>query len=206
MGFGDNDQRFVETEDPAVIDTVPVLPGEDHVVQLVYFVPYEDSAIIEHEVNYALNGPVRLLVNPPSVTATSEQLLSMGPQAVGERTYDGYGADLTLVPGDVVRYELRGRGTAIADVQTTGAANSNNLLAVALLVMGGAALLAAAVLYLRGRSQPAVSKDRLIDTLIREIADLDARHEAGHINHDLYQRQRSQLKARLAKLMEEKGD
>ncbi len=207
MGFGDNEQRFVVAEEePAVIDTVPVLPGEGHIVQLVSFIPYEDSAIIEHEVNYALNGPVRLLVSPPSVRATSEQLPPLGPQAVGERTYDGYGAHLTLVPGDVVRYELRGQGAAVADVETSAPVSSNNLLAVALLVMGGAALLAAAVLYLRGRSQPAVSKERLINMLVREIADLDARHEAGQINHDLYQRQRSQLKARLVKLMEEKGD
>ena len=204
MGFGDNEQRFIVVEDePAVIDTVPVLPDEDHIVQFVYFIPYEGSAIIEHEVNYALNGPVRLLLSPPTVTATSEQLSSLGPQTIGERTYEGYGADLTLVPGDVIRYELRGQGAAtVSDVETTSAP-STNLLPVILLILGGAALLVAAALYLRGRGEPAVSKERLIDTLIREIADLDARHEAGQINHDLYQQQRSQLKARLAKLMGE---
>jgi mono/diheme cytochrome c family protein len=208
MGFGDNEERFVVLEDePAVIDTASVLPGDEHIVQIVYFIPYEGSAIIEQEVNYSVNGPMRLLVSPSSVTATSEQLPALGPQTIGERTYESYGADLSLAPGAVIRYELRGQGAPVADVQpTTTTGGSNNLLAVLLLLLGGAALLVAAVLYLRGRNMSAVSKERLIDTLVREIADLDARHEAGHINHDLYQRQRSQLKARLAKLMEVEGD
>lgn len=202
MGFSDNEQRYVVVEDePAVIDTVPVLPGEDHIVQFVYFVPYKGGAIIEHEMNYTVNGPVRLLLSPPTVTATSQQLQPLGPQTIGERTYDSYGADLSLVPGDVIRYELRGQGApTAADVQTT-TVTSNNLLPVLLLIVGGGAVLVAAALYLRDRRTPAVSKEQIIDTLIREIADLDARHDAGHINHDLYHQQRSQLKARLAKLM-----
>jgi hypothetical protein len=203
MGFADNEQRYVVVEDePAVIDTVPVLPGDDHIVQFVYFVPYEGAAIIEHEVNYALDGPVRLLVSPSTVKATSEQLPSLGPETIGERTYDSYGADLTLASGGVIRYELRGQSApTVTDVQTT--VSSNNLLPILLLVVGAGAVLVAAALYLRDRRSPTVSRDQLIDTLVREIADLDARHEAGQINHDLYQRQRSELKARLTKLMGE---
>ncbi len=202
-GVGDNEQRYVIVEDePAVIDTLPVLPAIDHIVEIVYIIPYENAAIIEHETNYPVEGPVTLLLNPPSVTATSEQLQPLGPQAVGERTFEGYGATLSLAPGDVLRYELRGQGAESAtDVQTT--VSSNNLLPILLLVVGAAAVLFAAALYVRDRRAPAVSKEKLIDTLVREIADLDTRHEAGQINHDLYQRQRSQLKARLAKLMGE---
>jgi hypothetical protein len=169
-------------------------------------VPYEGAAIIEHEVTYALNGPVRLLVSPSTVTSTSEQLPSLGPETIGERTYDSYGADLTLAPGDVIRYELRGQGApTVTDVQTT--VSSNNLLPILLLVVGAGAVLVAAALYLRDRRAPIVSRGQLIDTLVREIADLDARHEAGQINHDLYQRQRGELKGRLGKLMgEEESD
>jgi mono/diheme cytochrome c family protein len=205
VGFGDTEQRYIVLEEEsAVIDTVPVVPGEDHVNLIVYFVPYEDGAIIEHPINYALDGEVRLLVNPPTVSAISEQLPPLGPANVGNRTYDSYGADLTLASGDVVRYELRGQGApGGADVTVTQAPASSNLLPVILLILGGGAILVAGVLYLRSRGEQSVSKDHIMDTLIREIADLDARHEAGQINHDLYQRQRTQLKARLAELMEE---
>jgi hypothetical protein len=43
----------------------------------------------------------------------------------------------------------------------------------------------------------------LIDGLIRQIAELDTQHDAGQINHDLYQQQRAILKARLTELMNE---
>jgi hypothetical protein len=39
--------------------------------------------------------------------------------------------------------------------------------------------------------------------VVRQIAELDAEHEAGHINHDVYQRRRTQLKARLAELIDQ---
>jgi hypothetical protein len=59
----------------------------------------------------------------------------------------------------------------------------------------------------RARSAPPadvqVDKNRLIDALTRQIAELDDSHDRGQINHDVYQRQRQQLKARLAELMGE---
>jgi len=47
-----------------------------------------------------------------------------------------------------------------------------------------------------------VNTDQVINGLVKQIAELDSQHEQGQINHDLYQRRRSALKARLAQLMD----
>ncbi len=65
VGFSNNQQRYVvDQANFTVLDTVPVVPGEDHTVQIVYLVPYKADAIIEQPMNYAVSGPVRLLLNP----------------------------------------------------------------------------------------------------------------------------------------------
>jgi len=43
----------------------------------------------------------------------------------------------------------------------------------------------------------------LIDALVKQIAELDDDHKAGRLNHDVWHRQRAQLKARLAELLGE---
>ena len=53
------------------------------------------------------------------------------------------------------------------------------------------------------RSRRGPSAEVEIQQLIRQIAELDAMHDQGQINHDLYRRQRADLKARLATLMSE---
>ena len=45
---------------------------------------------------------------------------------------------------------------------------------------------------------------QVINILVRQIAELDADHDAGKIDDDAYEQQRSALKARLAALMERK--
>ena len=87
-GFPDNQNRYVVDQDNfTVFDTVPVLPNEQHLVQIVYLIPYNKDAIIEQPMNYALNGPVRLLINPPTLKVTSEQLPPLGQQTVGNTQY-----------------------------------------------------------------------------------------------------------------------
>jgi hypothetical protein len=49
----------------------------------------------------------------------------------------------------------------------------------------------------RQRAAPALANGRLIDALIRQIAELDADFEAGKIEKSVYERQRALLKDRL---------
>jgi mono/diheme cytochrome c family protein len=213
LGFPDNQQRYIVSEDQkTVIDTAPVLPNEDHVIQIIYLVPYETSAIIEQPINYALEGPVRLLIRPDTVRASSALLPAIGPQTVGEGTYSGYGATLTLDQGAIIRFELSGAGAAtVSDVQTP-VVSPNNLAVVAVLALIAVISIVGGlyIFYVRrgNATQQAESldKNRMIDLLAQQIAELDEAHDRGDINHDFYHHQRKQLKARLAELMGEKAE
>lgn len=207
VGFPDSEQRYVVVEDEStVIDTAPVLPGADHILHMVWFLPYEDGAIVDQGLNYALEGPVRLLLRPNSVSAISDQLELLGPQAVGDATYGGYGGVLSLQPGDSIQYELSGTGVTVAAEVDAPSGASNNLLTVVIVVVIAQAVLIGGlfIFYRRRRTQAEPEdKDQLIDALVRQIAELDDRDERGEINHDLYHQRRRALKARLAALMNE---
>ncbi|MBZ0296837.1 MAG: cytochrome c [Anaerolineae bacterium] len=207
IGFPENEQRYTVVEDEStVIDSAPVLPGSDHLVQIVWFLAYEDGAIIEQGINYALEAPVRLLLRPDTVTASSDQFESLGPQTVGDATYIGYGGELSLQAGDSILYELSGTGVTTAAEVETPVSTPNNLLVIVIVVVIAQALVIGGLFffYRRRRSQPEPQdKNRVIDALVQQIAELDAKDERGEINHDLYHHQRRQLKARLTELMDE---
>jgi len=213
LGFPDNPQRYTVSEDQkTIIDTAPVIPGQDHIIRVIYLVPYETSAIIEQPINYALEGPVRLLVRPETVRATSELLPAVGPQTVGDATYSGYGATLTLNQGDLIRFELNGSGAATLSEVRSPVVSSNNLVIVAILALIAVISIVAGlyIFYVRRgniNQQPSLlDKDRLVDSLVRQIAELDEAHDRGDINHDFYHHQRQQLKAQLSELMGEKSE
>jgi mono/diheme cytochrome c family protein len=209
LGFpNDSQERYIiaEGQETTIIDTAPVLPGGDHIIQLVFFLPYQDGAVIEQGVNYAVDGPVRLLLRPQSVTARSDQLAPIGPQTVGSAIYTGYGGVLSLQAGDSILYELAGTGVATAaEVDAPVVASSNLVVVIIIVLAGQAALIGGLYLYYRRRqSRPdqTLDKNRLIDALAAQIAELEAAHDRGDINHDLYHHRRRQLKARLSELMD----
>jgi hypothetical protein len=211
IGFPNNEQRFIVSEDQTqVVDTVPVLPGDDHIVQMVYLVPYQGDAIIEQALNYPVDGVVSLLLRPDALEVTGDHLELLGPQVVGETTYKSYGGTLSLAADEPLRFELRGQpAPTAAQIQSPAAITSNNLVIIiilALVVVGGVTG-GLYVFYRRGSTpaeapaKPAKDDVRLIDALVKQIAELDAEHDRGEINHDVYQRQRQKLKARLAEVM-----
>ncbi|MBZ0302035.1 MAG: cytochrome c [Anaerolineae bacterium] len=220
IGFPDDERRYVVSEDQStVVDTLPVLPNEDHIVQLVYLVPYTGDAIIEQPLNYTLDGEVRVLLRPDALEVLSDQLSAIGPQTVGQNTYKGYGGTLQLSASDALSFELRGEpAPAAAELDQPQVVTSNNLIAVvgAVLIVLGLVIGGLYIVYRRRSgtpapvsapapaAKPARSDDKkLIDALIRQIAELDEEHDRGQINHDLYRRQRKQLKKRLAELLGE---
>ncbi|HEX2905288.1 MAG TPA: cytochrome c [Phototrophicaceae bacterium] len=108
-GFADNQQRYIISDDgTTVTDTSPVLPGEGHIFHVLYTLPYSGDLQIAQPLNYAVAGPVRLLVTPSTIAVTSAQLPSLGPQTLRNFTYQGYGGDLTLPAGETIRYQVRG--------------------------------------------------------------------------------------------------
>lgn len=200
VGFPNNQDRFIFDQNTfTVLDTLPVLPGVEQFVQVVYIIPYSSNgAIIEQQINYALEGPVRLLVSPPSATVTSEQLAPRGTENIGTTQMQSYGGDLTLAAGDVLRFELSGAGTPSSGTQAT----TTNIVPIVIAALLVAALIGGGFLVLGTRSHS--GDQQVIDILVRQIAELDAEHEAGRIDDEAYERQRSALKGRLATLMERK--
>ncbi|MCA9907935.1 MAG: hypothetical protein KC519_04740 [Anaerolineae bacterium] len=211
-GFPDNADRYAAIQDQfAVADTLPVLPGEEHAVGVVYIIPYEASAIIEQPLNYNFDGAVRVLVRPNSIHLQSEQLESTGEETVGENQWQVYEGNLSLETGAVLSYELSGSAQSVGARDDSTVVSSNNLLP--LLVCGALAEIVLVVgLYLwfrRRRRQnmaaPSANHQAMLDTLVRQIAALDAAYERGEIDEDQYRKQRGPLKGRLADLMDQTG-
>jgi mono/diheme cytochrome c family protein len=207
VGF-DNEQRYVVSQDKyTVVDTAPVLPGDDHLVVVVYLLAYDGKgAVIEQGINYAFDGQARLLLWPPTLAAGGDQFPSLGTENLSDRTYNSYGGALKVAAGGALRYELKGAaapGAAGVSTTPTGAVTSDNLLATLMLITGVGALVLAAVLFFRGRSARRENQQQLVDALVRQIAELDDQHTAGQLDDESWTRQRSALKARLTELLGE---
>ncbi|RMF76825.1 MAG: hypothetical protein D6737_19430 [Chloroflexi bacterium] len=211
LGFpGSTESRFVVLEEPAaVIDTFPLVPGEPHGFQVVYFLPYDGGAIIDQALGYRFDGEAQVFVNPSSVELISEQLPHTGTEQGAQVNYERYAAMLTLPAGEVLRYELRGDAgdAATGVVSSSGRVEGGSLLPIVVVLLVGSGLFVGAIVYLRragtGETKKGRTTDQLIDALVQQIAELDDEHERGDINHDVYQRRRQQLKSRLAELMGE---
>jgi hypothetical protein len=186
-----------------------VLPGEGHILHLLYTLPYTGELQVEQPVYYAVNGPVRLLITPGTVAVNSAQLLSIGPQTLRNVTYQAYGSNLTLAPNDVIRYELRGLPPSTGETGTSNVVPGGTL-ALVLVGIGITIIAVGLYIFLRGRSSiPAPANgaempgdDTLIDGLIRQIAELDEAHASDQIDETTYQKRRKRLKTRLAELMD----
>jgi hypothetical protein len=201
----DDTGRYALADDGAtVLDTAPVVPGDGHTFLVIYLIPYDNvSAIIEQELTYPLAGEVRLLVWPSTLEVTTEQLTAGEPEVRTGITYQTLTGSLTLTPGDVLRYTLRGASVSAAgDVVVT--TRSNPVMPLLLILVGGAVAVIGVVLFLRTRtSQGERARQQAIDVLLAQIAGLDDLHQSGQLNHDLWHRQRTPLKVRLAELMGE---
>lgn len=206
LGFDDDRAYTIADDGSRVYDMRPVLPGEERISLLSYLVPYGGGALIEYPVYYNVEGEIRYLVQPDSITLTSEQSALIGADEIGGEGYQVYGGTLTLEGGSLIRFELSGEALNAATLNGPAVVTSDSLVPIALI--GGAVVLGVVVIVLllvsrKGSKQ--AGQNATIDRLISEIAALDAQHESGEINHDLYHARRKELKARLAALMTEQN-
>lgn len=213
-----NESRFIYIEEEGfLVDTFPILPGE-HIVQFAYGLPYNDlGAIIEFPIFYPFTGALNLYLAPstlrPSGTGMTSRVIE---QVEGDIAYTGYTQPYNTQPSTPVRFELSGSaGSGVQEFveNTSGTISGETLLPLLMIGGGGALLLTGLLLYRRKgikktapKPAPKVSKDRIINALIRQIAELDEQHDAGQLNHDVYHRRRAQLKERLAQLMDQTDD
>lgn len=184
--------RFIVAQDQfAVIFTEALSPG-DTPIELVYFWPYDDGAVFDQTLNYALSGSSTVVVSPKALKisdAADWTLDSSAPFA------NQYTQTLEVARGESFRFELTGdiNDTTSDDRGLITADTLIPLIAVIVMVLMGGLLI---ISLLRRRNPQATQQ-----LLLRQIAELDAMHEHGQINHDVYQRQRQTLKDRLTTLM-----
>ncbi|MBK9125909.1 MAG: c-type cytochrome [Chloroflexi bacterium] len=189
--------------------TEPLAPRSDGLAVLSYLLPYEPGASLSIPLDIVIAGPVRVLTRPLTVRVDGDLLPSLGEQTVGSELYNGYGDQLALAAGSTLEFAITGEADpapvealatsepAPESAEPAGIPASTLapliVIAVAVGVVGGA------VIVLRRRPAERDSSD--IDALVAQIAALDLAHDRGQLNHDLWHRQRAELKARLAELM-----
>ncbi|MBI1282251.1 MAG: hypothetical protein GC179_29260 [Anaerolineaceae bacterium] len=205
----DNQTRYiVSPTNFTVLDTTPVLPGDEHVVIIAYIIPYDGTAaLIEQPMNYPFEGSAKLLVAQTNLNINSQQLPSTGNQMIADTQYKRYEGALKLKAGEVIRYEISGASSTnlSAGTVTKVAVNGgNNAILFILTALIGLGILATALaIVFRQRQNRPVRSDQLIDALTQQITLLDQKHSAGELPHDLWHQQRRPLQARLEELQGE---
>ncbi|GAB1421711.1 hypothetical protein MASR2M15_18930 [Anaerolineales bacterium] len=197
----ESDPRYLIARDlEAIISTMPVLPDEDHVFEALYFLPYEEAAVIEQTLNNKFSGEIRIQIAPESLKLEGKGLNFSENVIENDQKYAVYTGTETINTGENFRFEVTGNPNAVpVDV-----VSSDTLLPIILVIVIIAVVVLIGIVWWSNRHS--TKQDQTINRLIRQIAELDQMHETGQINHDVYQRQRASLKAELSQLMQGEKD
>lgn len=200
LRIDDEDDRLIaRAEPPALIDTIPVLPGSEHVVRIAYFLPLASEVSVAQPVAYPFEGRAEIFIHPNIIALAGggfEPLAGGGiPPSTG-----AYAADLRLRAGESIVFGLSGMPNAAVTPAIIPA--EQLALTIAAIVGGAGLMIAGGWLAWRSRRN---RKAETIDSLIEQIAALDRAHEAGTIKAEVYQARRDQLKARLAAALRAQG-
>ncbi len=210
MGFANDEQRYsIAPDGTTITDTAPVVPGEDHVMHVIYTMPYKDGTVVEQPINYALDGMVQLLLQPETLTAKTDQLASLGVQTQRGASYQSYANGVKLTPGSVLKYELHGSAAATTNASASGSVISRELIVGILVGLGIGIVLVGIVFMVRDRMvgrKPAANEydsetQQRIDTLVDQMAQLDDAFSSGQVDKKSYEKRRQRLKIRLSRLM-----
>jgi len=251
MQMEDNPRYRVELVDnvPVVKDTWPLRPNQAQKITVLYYLPYDTGAVIEHAFGFPVMDAAVLVPND-TVTFSSEQFDAEG--AFRYRAMTGglrvielqSGEDVDADDASLLRahdlttplrqdqrmtFTLEGRPTRTVAQASTGSSAARakqddgvlSMLPYFLAGLGAAIIGMAAVLWWRQRSAPqpvlesAVPRGPALDDwrppaanatkedLLRALADLEDRNDAGAIDPALYAERRARLMERLVPLMSE---
>lgn len=197
-----NPRFIIVDEQYAVIDTQPLPPG-DSVVEISYFVPYDNGAVIDRPLHNQFDGTVEMSVISPRLRINSDTLSPVEGETPDEGEGVIYRGEPALDEQNIWRYEVTGRLLAGENTSRDPSLITGDTL---LPVIGVAALIIALIAGGVLLSRRSDSLDKQIDALVRRIAELDQLHEQGHINHDVYRRQSAALRQELDALLAGKTD
>lgn len=198
---GEANGRYIIVEDiegtlDSIIDTYPILPGDQHEIILEYFVPYADGAIIDQPFNNILNGEISITISN-NLEVISDTLTLQSDENT-DPSLNVYRGELVMDSDPTLIFEIAGNPFSTTSEDST-VVTTDTLFPI---LLGGIiviVILVVGVIAFTGRSS---DNRQQIDTLIKQIAELDAMHDNGQINHDVYQQQRQDLKQQLAQLMQ----
>ena len=197
-------------------DPLPLRPGDGALTLLVrYALPYTSGMTIAHPIFYQ-TATSTIILPDAGVEVTNNPWVAQEPQTFGQgQTFLNY-VGPGVPAGETITIELEGRPSVVTN--TSGAAVGNRDQTTELLIGGGALLLAAVggiFLWRAWQKRAAGDEDEWedewegeeaavvegstdADALLRAIADLDDRFEAGEVEEVAYQAQRAELKQQLA--------
>ncbi len=194
-----------------VVDSEPVLPGSPHLMHLGYSLPYTGQISIEQALGYALSGKVQLMIASNGLSIAGDQFAPTGSTQMGNQTYQTFGGDFTRASGESIRYDVSGTVTAnsssTTSTSTTSVSASSNIspFAYALIGIGLVAIGTAIGFFMRERTDQRSQPQSPVNDLMKQIADLDIKHNEGKIGEAQYLKQRTALKSQLMLLMKSKS-
>ncbi len=191
----------ISADGTQILDTQPVLPGASHVMHVAFVVPYSGSTDISQPLDFPLNGQLEVMTTG-GMSVSGDGVTRLGTRQLGDRTFVSYGGQFTQQAGESLRYSVS--GSDVVQGTTSGTTSSGvGVIAYLLIGAGLLAIGAAFGFFMRERKETNVILSP--NMLMKQIADLDMRHENGEIDESSYQKQRSVLKARLVALMKEQA-
>lgn len=200
-----NPRYLIAQEQFSLVDTSPVFPGK-HQMEALYFVPYEEAATIDLPLTNVFNGRLTIYLAADTLSITGENLSAVGEVNLGiaenPLMAQQYQGDYSLRSGQSILFDLEGSlAPSFLNAENDTSLSMTQLVPILLLVIGLIiALLGGIVWFLRRTNS---SSQAEINRLLHEIAELEALHNGGQLNHDAFQRQRQALKTQLAALMPE---
>ncbi len=204
--------RYGMSADGAVTyDTRPVMPGREHLMHVAYTMPYSSGMSVTQSFDYRAEGTFDAIVGTNGLTIGGDGVADLGPVSTGSGTMMSFGGTLNRDAGSAFAYTVSGTPEGIISGSTETAAGSASPIAYVLIGAGVSALLIAGFLAIRERATtnkpqvqpaaPTATGKTAITTLMEEITELDAQHQAGKVSARDYQTKRAELKAQLSQLM-----
>lgn len=202
------DGRYTISDDGRVVtDSLPVLPGEPHVVHLAYVLPYQERTNIAQTIEYPFEGRIEVHADTHSLAIESDLLAPIGSyQPSATTSLTAYGAAANLAVGDAFTYDVVGIASQVAATATDTGSSDESIIPYVLLGFGISMVVGSGgflVFDNRRRKQAEAAAAPTQDELIKMIAALDLAYQAGEVDEVAYLAKREELKAQVSTLIKQ---
>ena len=193
----DNPRYIIAQQQQTIIDTRPIYPGDDHLIDVAFFLPYTNGAVLDQPLTAPLAGDITIRIAPRQLTLSGGGLTQTPDQAPEVNRYT---ASLQLNRDESIKFNIEGDITAFHRTENNrGLVTSDNLIPV-LALFGLLLVVMVGLLFfwMRRDANNAQSEAR---KLAHRIGELDDMHADGQIDAESYQQERARLKQQLAALL-----